>query len=1052
MQTTRRSTPFCTPHHTPHHTPRSTPRSTSHRTARRSSIVRDAVELLEPRRLFAVNVVNPIAPVTLPAGAVPATVPLGNVFDSTTVDGTIVRFAIGANNTTFNLDLELFDSLTPGTATNFLRYVNGGLYTNTFFHRAVRGFVVQGGGYSFPSGNAISKFPTIVNEFTTSPRDALGRVNTAGTVAMAKLGGNPDSASSEWFVNLGDNSDNLDNQNGGFTTFARVRGDGLTRMQAIGNGQITNFEGGNPDGTFSTVPTTNAASASQATEPNFYIVRSTTVLSALTFTVTSADPAKLTAGIDSGGNVILTPQPTATGTIAVTVRAVDADGATNAATFNVTLTPAATLAVSSAGNRINPSNPAGLSLGTLLPGAASSSVLELTFRNTGSELLTLTAPTLPSGFTFSSIYPPQLVAGEQQTVLINLPVDSTGPRSANLVFPNSGSLPDFSIPLSYSVPVSSLAFNRDGIDITPGTNSFNLGALLTEFSGPNLLFTLRNTGFAPIDLTGISLPTGVTLLGTLPSRLVGGEQRPITLVFPASVSGPASGVIAISNTGATPNFSFPVGFEVRQGVILGPSSTVGQASLKSVTFTQGTGTNAVTATLTLSGPGRVTLGFATDSELARGTNTGSTALITGDARISTLLLDGTTTSSTLTLTAARGSPVTALVDIGALTTVGTASLGSLIAKQGRITGNFTLGATNATTASLRTLTVAQIVNSTINLGTNTTRNTTFSLTADRIVNSGFLVNYPVRSVTVGTWVSTPTSPQFRAASVGTFTVRSDFSNTVVLTGSLTTAAISGRLTGGLWDINGAVNRFSAQSSAADFRLQTSRSIPSITFRDQFSGTLIAQEDIKSFSAGSTSAASINARNITTLSVRGELNGTVSAQGDIGTISAATTNGARLFAAGFNRVAVAGSVTNSLLAADFNINTFSAAALAGSSIYAGVKPLPQGQDFPTSTGTNSFQTTSFIRTLTLTNKGVVNAFSNSVISALQIGTLNLGNVELVNGTTPNRRTGIAADLIVSLSFRTPTGQRESVRGINAQSLVPQIVQPAGATSDFRITIL
>jgi peptidyl-prolyl cis-trans isomerase A (cyclophilin A) len=46
--------------------------------------------------------------------------------------------------------------------------------------------------------------------------------NLRGTIAMAKLGGDPDSATSEFFFNLADNSENLDNQNGGFTVFAQV--------------------------------------------------------------------------------------------------------------------------------------------------------------------------------------------------------------------------------------------------------------------------------------------------------------------------------------------------------------------------------------------------------------------------------------------------------------------------------------------------------------------------------------------------------------------------------------------------------------------------------------------------------------------------------------------------------------------------------------------------------------------------------------------------------------------------------------------------------------
>lgn len=141
--------------------------------------------------------------------------------------GTLVQFRTAFGD----LEVELYDQQKPVTVQNFKRLVQSGAYQNTFFHRVIPGFVAQGGGYFttqrfgtnyfIPPWSYLGRVPSfgpITNEFSVGPRIS----NTNGTIAMAKLGGNPNSATCEWFFNLGDNSANLDNQNGGFTVFGHV--------------------------------------------------------------------------------------------------------------------------------------------------------------------------------------------------------------------------------------------------------------------------------------------------------------------------------------------------------------------------------------------------------------------------------------------------------------------------------------------------------------------------------------------------------------------------------------------------------------------------------------------------------------------------------------------------------------------------------------------------------------------------------------------------------------------------------------------------------------
>ncbi|HEX6961255.1 MAG TPA: peptidylprolyl isomerase, partial [Lacipirellula sp.] len=113
---------------------------------------------------------------------------------------------------------------------------------------SVPGFVVQGGGFKYPSDavgvQQVPQDPPAPNE--------PGISNLRGTIAMAKLGGDPNSATNQWFFNLADNSENLDNQNGGFTAFGRVVGNGMSVVDAIA--ALPRVNAGSP---FDTLPVRN---------------------------------------------------------------------------------------------------------------------------------------------------------------------------------------------------------------------------------------------------------------------------------------------------------------------------------------------------------------------------------------------------------------------------------------------------------------------------------------------------------------------------------------------------------------------------------------------------------------------------------------------------------------------------------------------------------------------------------------------------------------------------------------------------------------------------
>ena len=145
---------------------------------------------------------------------------------SASASATIVEFTTSHGNFTVNLH----DETTPITVNNFLKYINDGDYNNTVVHRVVPDFVIQAGGFEFTGTlplNPIATDSTIQNEPVYS--------NVRGTIAMAKVNGNENSATSQWFVNLVDNSAGapaLDSTNGGFTVFGEII-EGMDNIDAI---------------------------------------------------------------------------------------------------------------------------------------------------------------------------------------------------------------------------------------------------------------------------------------------------------------------------------------------------------------------------------------------------------------------------------------------------------------------------------------------------------------------------------------------------------------------------------------------------------------------------------------------------------------------------------------------------------------------------------------------------------------------------------------------------------------------------------------------------
>ena len=288
------------------------------------------------------TVMNAIAAQTL-SSTTPTSIDLASVFTDPDLADSFVQF----NTNQGDFDVELFDKVAPQTVANFLDYINDGFYDGTFFHRLAddstgNPFVLQGGGFNLINSTfgTVTQLPSIANEFDFS--------NTAGTLAMAKTSGDPNSATSQFFFNLENNSSNLDNQNGGFTVFG-VLATPADAQAVINLSKAPVFDAsfGNPNSPFTNLPLVNYTGNGSnfpddaIASNSFIVVNSITILKQpekLTYSIVSnTNPALATVSLNPNANERLTVQlnPGQTGTSTITVRATDLAGDFVDETFNV---------------------------------------------------------------------------------------------------------------------------------------------------------------------------------------------------------------------------------------------------------------------------------------------------------------------------------------------------------------------------------------------------------------------------------------------------------------------------------------------------------------------------------------------------------------------------------------------------------------------------------------------------------------------------------------------------------------------------------------------
>lgn len=131
--------------------------------------------------------------------------------------------------------VKTFADKAPVTVENFLNYCRKGFYDNTIFHRVIKGFMIQGGGFE-PGMSQKNTDAPIKNEANN------GLKNTSGTLAMARTN-DPHSATAQFFINVVDNDflnfSGENTQGWGYCVFAEVveGQDVVDKIKAVATGR-----------------------------------------------------------------------------------------------------------------------------------------------------------------------------------------------------------------------------------------------------------------------------------------------------------------------------------------------------------------------------------------------------------------------------------------------------------------------------------------------------------------------------------------------------------------------------------------------------------------------------------------------------------------------------------------------------------------------------------------------------------------------------------------------------------------------------------------------
>lgn len=279
---------------------------------------------------------QPLPSVIMAAGGTSASIDLRNYFSVPGVTGQVAQF----DTVLGKFNVELLAASAPQTVANFLAYVGDNAFASTLIHRstsvvatAANNRIIQGGGY-VTSGASIARKAPIPLESDL--------VNARGTLAMARTS-DPNSATSEWFFNVDDNSAALGTGTaGGYAVFGRVIGGGMTVVDAIAAVPTYNIS----NSIFTNIPLRNYQTGQTIQVANEVFVNSVSIVPIYPAVGSAASVINYSGNFTAGGGALVTGvitgsrlslTPLASGNTSLTISATDTNGNAVSSTIAITV-------------------------------------------------------------------------------------------------------------------------------------------------------------------------------------------------------------------------------------------------------------------------------------------------------------------------------------------------------------------------------------------------------------------------------------------------------------------------------------------------------------------------------------------------------------------------------------------------------------------------------------------------------------------------------------------------------------------------------------------